>query len=83
MVRARQLCPNVYVYIKPITGRPPAVIPYLEDSYWKSYPKARAADLARFLANGALVRALQALGVDVTAGTRAAIDSLRAERTIP
>jgi hypothetical protein len=26
------------------------VIPYLEDSYWKSYPKARAADLARFLA---------------------------------
>jgi hypothetical protein len=40
-------------------------------------------DLARFLANGALVRALQALGVDVTAGSRAAIDSLRAASTIP
>jgi hypothetical protein len=40
-------------------------------------------DLSRFLANGALVRALRALGVDVTAGSRAAIDSLRAERTIP
>ena len=50
MAAARRLCPNVYVYIKPITGRPPQVIPYLEDSYWKIYPKARAADLARFLA---------------------------------
>ena len=50
MAAARRLCPNVYVYIKPITGRPPQVIPYLEDSYWKLYPKARAADLARFLA---------------------------------
>lgn len=50
MARARELCPNVYVYIKPITGRPPQVIPYLEDDYWKMYPKARASDLARFLA---------------------------------
>jgi hypothetical protein len=40
-------------------------------------------DLSRLLANGALVRALQALGVDATAGGRAAIDSLRVERTIP
>lgn len=50
MSRARELCPDVYVYIKPITGRPPQVIPYLERDYWKLYPKARAADLARFLA---------------------------------
>jgi sugar phosphate isomerase/epimerase len=50
MEAARRLCPNVYVYIKPITGRPPEVIPYLEESYWKSYPKARASELARFLA---------------------------------
>jgi sugar phosphate isomerase/epimerase len=50
LARARDLCPDVYVYIKPITGRPPQVIPYLDPSYWKLFPKARAADLARFLA---------------------------------
>ncbi|WP_020576672.1 TetR/AcrR family transcriptional regulator [Actinopolymorpha alba] len=36
-------------------------------------------DLARFLANGALVMLLQALGVDLTGGSRAAVDSLRAK----
>ena len=49
MARARELCPDVYVYAKPITGRPAEVIPYLEQDIWKSYPKARAADFARFL----------------------------------
>jgi hypothetical protein len=46
----KRLCPGAHTYIKPITGRPPAVLPYLEDEYWKSYPKARAGELARFLA---------------------------------
>lgn len=46
---AKEKCPGVHYYAKPITGRPPAVIPYLEDSYWKLYPKARASELARFL----------------------------------
>jgi sugar phosphate isomerase/epimerase len=45
-----RLCPGVRVYVKPITGRPPAVIPYLEDEFWQLYPKARASELARFLA---------------------------------
>ncbi len=49
MARARELCPDVYVYAKPITGRPAEVIPYLEQDFWKAYPKAPAADLARFL----------------------------------
>ncbi len=43
------LRPDVYVYAKPITGRPAQIIPYLEQDYWKSYPNARAEDLARFL----------------------------------
>ncbi len=47
---ARELCPDVYVYIKPITGRPPEVLPYLERDFWKKVPDVRAADLARFLA---------------------------------
>lgn len=50
VARAQELCPNVHVYIKPITGRPPQVLPFLEDEYWRLYPKARAADFARFLA---------------------------------
>ena len=36
-------------------------------------------DLAAFVANGALVVMLQALGVDLAAGSRAAVDALRAE----
>jgi sugar phosphate isomerase/epimerase len=50
LAAVKRSCPGVHIYIKPITGRPPAVIPYLEDGYWKMYPKARAHDLARFLA---------------------------------
>jgi hypothetical protein len=38
------------VYIKPITGRPPDILPYLEQDFWKMYPKARASEFARFLA---------------------------------
>lgn len=49
MAKARELCPDVYVYIKPITGRPAEVLPYLEPEFWKAYPRARSADLARFL----------------------------------
>jgi hypothetical protein len=44
-----RVCPHVHVHIKPITGRPPDVIPYLEADFWKLFPKARGADLARFL----------------------------------
>ncbi len=50
MAKARVLTPKVHVYIKPITGRPPDILPYLEQDFWKLYPKARAAEFARFLA---------------------------------
>ena len=49
VAKVEQLCPQVRVYIKPITGRPPDVIPYLEADFWKMFPQARGADLARFL----------------------------------
>lgn len=50
IARTRELAPQpFYVYIKPITGRPPAVLPYLEDGFWKTYTKARSRDLASFL----------------------------------
>ena len=37
------------MYIKPITGRPPEILNYYEPEFWKLYPHARAADLARFM----------------------------------
>jgi sugar phosphate isomerase/epimerase len=48
--RVHALKPDAYVYIKPITGRPPHLIPYLERAFWKSYPDARAVEFARFVA---------------------------------
>ena len=50
IAKVREICPPVYIYIKPITGRPPAVLPYLEDSFWTANVTERGRDLARFLA---------------------------------
>lgn len=50
VARARELCPNVYVYIKPITGRPAVVRPYLDPEFMKTFPDLKASTLARFLA---------------------------------
>jgi len=48
--RFRQLCPQVAVQLEILTGGPPQVLPYLEPDYWKAFPKARAWELARFVA---------------------------------
>jgi len=40
---------DVCVYIKPITGRPAEILPIYNREFWERFPKARAADLARFL----------------------------------
>ena len=50
VAKVREICPPVYIYIKPITGRPPAVLPYLEDSFWTKNTTPRPHDLARFIA---------------------------------
>jgi sugar phosphate isomerase/epimerase len=41
---------EVSVYVKPITGRPPEILPIYDREFWARFPKARAADFARFLA---------------------------------
>jgi hypothetical protein len=41
---------DVCVYVKPITGRPPEILPIYDREFWTRFPKARAADLAKFLA---------------------------------
>ena len=41
--------PGLDVQLENITGRPPTVLPYLEADFWKAFPKARAAEFARFV----------------------------------
>lgn len=50
VVRAKELCPGIPTHVKPITGRPPVILPIYDDDFWKMYPQARASELSRFLA---------------------------------
>jgi sugar phosphate isomerase/epimerase len=45
----QKLCPISPVHLEIITGRPPRIVPYLEEDFWKAFPKARASEFARFL----------------------------------
>jgi sugar phosphate isomerase/epimerase len=45
----KRLCPQAPLHLEIITGRPPRIVPYLEDGFWKAFPKARAGELARFV----------------------------------
>lgn len=47
--RFAELCPHAPVHIETISGFN-RDIPYLTDEYWKNFPRARAKDLARFIA---------------------------------
>lgn len=49
VARFRELCPESTIQLENITGRPPQVLPYLESDFWKAFPKARAAEFARFV----------------------------------
>jgi 3-oxoisoapionate decarboxylase len=46
----RRICPQSSMQLEIITGRPPRVLPYLEQDFWKAFPKASAAEFARFVA---------------------------------
>jgi sugar phosphate isomerase/epimerase len=50
IARAKEILPPVYVYIKPITGRPPFVWPVYDPAFWKTWPDKKAESFARFLA---------------------------------
>ncbi len=50
LTRFKEVCPRASIQLEIITGRPPAVLPYLEPDFWKAFPKKPAADFARFLA---------------------------------
>src|SRR5437016_8076615 len=46
----KQVCPHAAMQLEIITGRPPQVQPYLDQDFWKAFPKLPAADFARYLA---------------------------------
>lgn len=45
----KRLCPGKSVLLEVITGRPPQMLPYLEDDWWNGFRKLPAPDFARFL----------------------------------
>ena len=51
VARAAEILPPVHIYCKPITARPPVVIPVYSEEFWsKWFPRGRSRDLSRFLA---------------------------------
>ncbi|HEV2446674.1 MAG TPA: sugar phosphate isomerase/epimerase [Candidatus Sulfopaludibacter sp.] len=48
--RFRQLCPQSSMQLEIITGRPPRILPYLEQDFWRAFPKTPASEFARFVA---------------------------------
>jgi sugar phosphate isomerase/epimerase len=46
----RAICPRSTMQLEIITGRPPRMLSYLEPDFWKVFPKASAAEFARFVA---------------------------------
>ncbi len=45
----KRICPGAPLHLEIITGRPPRIVPFFEESFWKALPKARAGEFARFL----------------------------------
>ena len=50
IAKAKEVCPPIAVYNKPITGRPPLVLAIYDPEFMKNWTDMRAADLARFMA---------------------------------
>jgi 3-oxoisoapionate decarboxylase len=46
--RFKEECPQASYTIEILTGRPPTVLPYLEDDYWRAFPDTPAWEFARF-----------------------------------
>ena len=46
--RFKTECPGASFTLEILTGSPPKVLHYLEDSYWEAFPEARASEFARF-----------------------------------
>jgi sugar phosphate isomerase/epimerase len=50
VAKARDICPPIAIYNKPITGRPPQILPIYRPEFMRQWGDMRASNLARFLA---------------------------------
>ena len=50
IAKAKEVCPPIAVYNKPITGRPPQLLAIYDPEFMKTWKDMRASDLARFIA---------------------------------
>jgi 3-oxoisoapionate decarboxylase len=50
VAKAKEVCPPIALYNKPITGRPPLVLAIYDPEFMKNWTDMRASDLARFIA---------------------------------
>ena len=50
IARAKEICPPISVFNKPITGRPPQLLSIYDTEFMKTWRDMRGADLARFIA---------------------------------
>jgi sugar phosphate isomerase/epimerase len=72
----QKLCPGKSILLEVITGRPPQMLPYLEDSWWDGFRKMPATDFARFL--GLVKKGRPYLGPMVIGGPGAKPEALTA-----
>jgi 3-oxoisoapionate decarboxylase len=84
VARAAEILPaNVYIYCKPITARPPVVIPVYSEEFWsKWFPRARSRDLGRFLALARRGRPYDKphIEADVTGARERYMDALKVQQ---
>ena len=64
-----ELAPQAPLHLEVITGRPPQILAYNEDAFWRNFPRLPAADFARFVALAKKGRPFE--GTMVIAGTSA------------
>jgi len=50
IAKAKEVCPPISVFNKPITGRPPQLLAIYDPEFMKTWRDMRASDLARFVA---------------------------------
>ena len=50
IAKAKEICPPIAVFNKPITGRPPQLLAIYDPEFMKKWNDMRAKDLARFIA---------------------------------
>ncbi len=79
---AEILPPHVFIYCKPITARPPVVLPVYSDEWAKWFPRGRAKDLTRFIALSKRGKPYDKphLTADVPGAREKYIDALKAQQ---